>query len=83
MERDSEKESEPQLGEGGKTPDMDSSGVPPELAKLGVTFADWARMKGALQSGSSNQNSDSIPEEYRDLVQRYFRVISAEAAKRD
>ncbi len=79
--RESESESEPQLSEGGKTPDMDGSGVPPELAKLGITFADWARMKGTLQSGSSNQSTDAIPEEYRDLVQRYFRVIAAEAAK--
>lgn len=77
--RDSE--SEPQLSEGGKNPDMDGSGVPPELAKLGITFADWARMKGTLQSGSSNQGADAIPEEYRDLVQRYFRVIAAEAVK--
>lgn len=81
MAEQKDSESKPQLSEGGRTPDMDGSGVPPELAKLGVTFADWARMKGTLQSGSSNQSGDSIPEEYRDLVQRYFRVIAAEAAK--
>jgi len=79
--RESESEGKQQLSEGGKTPDMDGSGVPPELAKLGVTFADWARMKGTLQSGSSNQGNNSTPAEYRELVQRYFRVIAAEAAK--
>ena len=79
--RESESEGKQELSEGGKTPDMDASGVPPELAKLGITFADWARMKGTLQSGSSNQSGESIPEEYRELVQRYFKVIAAEAAK--
>lgn len=81
MAEQKDSESKPQLSEGGRTPDMDGSGVPPELAKLGMTFADWARMKGTLQSGSSNQDGDSIPEEYRDLVQRYFKVIAAEATE--
>ncbi|MFK5924640.1 MAG: hypothetical protein QM496_20885 [Verrucomicrobiota bacterium] len=81
--RESESEGKQELSEGGKTPDMDGSGVPPELAKLGITFADWARMKGTLQGGSSQQGGEAIPEEYRDLVQRYFRVIAAEAVKND
>ncbi|MCF6314156.1 MAG: hypothetical protein L3J39_17035 [Verrucomicrobiales bacterium] len=80
--RESESESKPQLSDGGKTPDMDGSGVPPELAKLGITFSDWARMKGTLQAGSSNQNGETTPEEYRDLVQRYFRAIANQASKK-
>ena len=43
--------------------------------------ADWARLKGTLQAGSSVSGGETIPAEYRELVQRYFKVIAAEAGK--
>ncbi|MCB1078174.1 MAG: hypothetical protein KDM64_10145, partial [Verrucomicrobiae bacterium] len=72
----------PQLNETGmKTADINGDGVPPELKALGLTAADWARLKGNLQSGSSVQGGDDLPAEYRELVGRYFQVIAREAGK--
>lgn len=73
---------DPQLNETGtKTADLNGDGVPPELKALGITAADWARLKGNLQSGGAAQGRDDLPAEYRDLVGRYFQVIAREAAK--
>jgi hypothetical protein len=56
-------------------------GVPPELAKLGISVADWARIKGALGSETTNQAGSGAPKEYRDLVSDYFRIMATEAKK--
>jgi hypothetical protein len=56
-------------------------GVPPELAKMGISVADWARIKGALGSEATNQAASGAPKEYRDLVSDYFRIIATEAGK--
>ena len=72
----------PQLNETGmKTADLNGDGIPPELQALGLTAADWARLKGNLQSGGASQGGDDLPAEYRDLVGRYFQVIAKEAGK--
>jgi hypothetical protein len=72
----------PQLNESGqKNADINGDGVPPELKALGITAADWSRLKGNLQSGAAAQGGDDLPGEYRDLVGRYFQVIAREAAK--
>jgi hypothetical protein len=74
----------PQLNETGmKTADINGDGVPPELQALGISAADWARLKGNLQSGGTTQGGDDLPAEYRDLVGRYFQVIAKEAGKAD
>jgi hypothetical protein len=73
---------DPQLNETGmKTADLNGDGIPPELKALGITAADWARLKGNLQSGGAAQGGDDLPAEYRDLVGRYFQVIAREAGK--
>ncbi len=51
-------------------------GVPPELAKLGVSAADWEKIKASLKSEVGGSSSIALPEEYRDLVRRYFEQIS-------
>ena len=56
-------------------------GIPPELAKLGISAADWARIKSSLGSETTNQGSSGAPKEYRDLVSDYFRIIATEAKK--
>lgn len=56
-------------------------GVPPELAKMGISVADWTRIKGALGSEATNQAASGAPKEYRDLVSDYFRIIATEAGK--
>ena len=51
-------------------------GVPPELAKLGVSAADWEKIKTSLKSEVGGSSTIALPEEYRDLVRRYFEQIS-------
>ncbi|MCB1230778.1 MAG: hypothetical protein KDN19_10955 [Verrucomicrobiae bacterium] len=72
----------PQLNETGmKTADINGDGLPPELKELGISAADWARLKGNLRSGGAAQGGDDLPAEYRELVGRYFQVIAREAGK--
>ena len=58
-----------------------SAGVPPELAKLGISAADWEQIKTALGSEAGGASSIALPEEYRDLVRRYFAEITKESNK--
>ncbi|KAB2640035.1 MAG: hypothetical protein DVB25_04570 [Verrucomicrobia bacterium] len=58
-----------------RNPEADP-GVPPELAKLGVSAADWEKIKASLKSDVGGASSITLPEEYRDLVRRYFEQIS-------
>ena len=67
---------------GKKTGDSDGSGLPPELQKLGISAADWARFKGALVGGNATAIETDLPAEYRELVGRYFQVIAKEAGKK-
>lgn len=67
---------------GKKMADQDGSGLPPELARLGIAADDWARFKGAVASGSATNIESDLPAEYRELVGRYFQVIVKEAGKK-
>ena len=51
-------------------------GVPPELAKLGISAADWEKIKAALSSDVGTGAGAGIPEEYRDLVKGYFQNMA-------
>lgn len=51
-------------------------GVPPELAKLGISADDWERIKSSLKSETGGTAAIALPEEYRDLVRRYFEQMS-------
>lgn len=53
-----------------------SPGVPPELAKLGISAADWEKIKATLSSDVGARGADAIPEEYRGLVKGYFESMS-------
>ena len=64
-----------------KSENVAGDGVPPELAKLGISVADWARIKSSLGSETTNQATSGAPKEYRDLVGDYFRIIATEAKK--
>jgi hypothetical protein len=51
-------------------------GVPPELAKLGISAADWEKIQSSLKSDVGSASAGSVPEEYRDLVKGYFESLS-------
>lgn len=51
-------------------------GVPPELAKLGITASDWEKIKANLAGDIGAGGADAVPEEYRGLVKGYFESMS-------
>jgi chromosome segregation ATPase len=51
-------------------------GVPPELAKLGISVEDWEKIKASLKSDVGGSSAIAMPEEYRELVRSYFEQIS-------
>ncbi len=51
-------------------------GVPPELAKLGISLADWEKIQATLSSDVAAGGTDQVPEEYRELVKGYFQSMS-------
>lgn len=53
-----------------------SPGVPPELAKLGISASDWEKIQATLKSDVGAGGPDAIPEEYRGLVKGYFESMS-------
>jgi len=51
-------------------------GVPPELAKLGISAADWEKIQATLNSDVGATGADAVPAEYRSLVKGYFESMS-------
>lgn len=51
-------------------------GVPPELAKLGISAEDWEQIKSSLKAESGGSGAVPLPEEYRDLVRKYFEQMA-------
>jgi hypothetical protein len=51
-------------------------GVPPELAKLGISAEDWEKIKASLKSETGGSSAIALPEEYRELVRSYFEQMS-------
>lgn len=67
----------------GDQPSMDSNrpplpdpGVPPELAKLGISAGDWEKIQATLISDKSGAGIEGVPAEYRGLVKSYFQSMS-------
>ena len=64
---------QPQQGDAPAEPDP---GVPPELAKLGISADDWEKIQASLASDVGSGSGSGIPEEYRELVKGYFQSMS-------
>ncbi len=60
---------------GDRQPEPDP-GVPPELSKLGISAADWEKIKATLGSDVGAPGPEGIPAEYRPLVKDYFENLS-------
>ncbi len=65
---------------GPRTPEADP-GVPPELAKLGLSSADWEKIQATLKADVGAGEGGAVPEEYRELVKGYFESISKKSTK--
>lgn len=51
-------------------------GVPPELARLGVSAKDWQKIQATMKSDVSGSSGAVVPEDYRGLVKKYFEQVS-------
>lgn len=51
-------------------------GVPPELARLGVSAADWEKIRATLKSDVGGSAGAVVPEDYRGLVKKYFEQVT-------
>lgn len=50
-------------------------GVPPELAKLGLSAADWERIQANLNRDVGAAGAEGVPADYRELVKEYFQSM--------
>lgn len=57
-------------------------GVPPELAKLGISAADWEKIQNSLRADVGGGGATAIPEEYRELVKGYFQSMTTPPKKK-
>ena len=53
-------------------------GIPPQLAKLGITTKDWEKIRATLKTDVSGAAGEVVPEDYRGLVKQYFEQVSKE-----
>ena len=53
-----------------------ADGLPEMLKELGMTKADWTRLRGSLKGDVVDAGSDDIPAEYRKIIKRYFRELA-------
>ncbi|MEN8756794.1 MAG: hypothetical protein ABF332_12615 [Akkermansiaceae bacterium] len=51
-------------------------GVPPELARLGISAKDWQKIQATMKSDVSGSSGAVVPEDYRGLVKKYFEQVS-------
>lgn len=51
-------------------------GIPPELARLGVSAKDWQKIQATMKSDVSGSSGAVVPEDYRGLVRKYFEQVS-------
>ena len=52
--------------------------MPEWLRKLGFPRSEWLKYKGSLESGLPDGALEKVAPEYRDLVRRYFEILSKE-----
>ncbi|MEO8615555.1 MAG: hypothetical protein ABI600_10465 [Luteolibacter sp.] len=71
---------EPQDGSTDRSAGADPR-VPAELAKLGISSADWVKIQSSLKSDVGAGEGGAVPAEYRELVKGYFESISKKSNK--
>jgi hypothetical protein len=51
--------------------------------KVGGQYADWTRFTGRIQSNAAEASTPDTPQDYRDVVNGYFRALSQRGAQVD
>lgn len=51
-------------------------GVPPQLARLGISAEDWVKIQATLSSDVGAGGKGAVPEDYRGLVKDYFQNMA-------
>ena len=74
-EQESESSGEHKEGSESKKP-PNQDGVPMLFQNLGISEADWFKMKGDVGSERFDSALDKVPPEYRDLVKAYFQGLN-------
>ena len=74
-EQQSESSGEHKEGSESKKP-PNQDGVPMLFQNLGISEADWFKMKGDVGSERFDSALDKVPPEYRDLVKAYFQGLN-------
>lgn len=52
--------------------------MPEWLRRLGFPISEWLKYKGSLESGLPDSALEHVPQEYRELVREYFKLLSTE-----
>jgi len=47
-----------------------------KLKEYGISSAQWTRLPGSLKNQIRQAEAEGVPEEYRAMVQRYFRELA-------
>jgi hypothetical protein len=55
---------------------------PGKLQLADKTDADWAKFQGKVNRGAQDDHAKNTPEEYRDLVNRYFEELARQGGRK-
>jgi hypothetical protein len=66
----------------GSSPDVASVQMPEFLARMGLSTADWIKMRALGANDVEVSAMADIPEEYRELVSKYFREVARQSVKK-
>jgi hypothetical protein len=68
-------------GNGSQDKHPASEGIPVFALRLGIKLQDWLRLHGELGGDALQAVNAEGPEEYRPIIQRYFREVSGHGDK--
>lgn len=68
-------------GKGSQDTPPASEGIPVSALRLGLKLQDWLRLHGELGGEALQAVNAEGPEEYRPIIQRYFREVSGHGDK--
>ena len=73
----------PGTGEQGRIGGTTANLLDQTLEKYNLTRADWTKLPGQLRNQILQAEAEGAPEEYRDMVRRYFRELARRSSRRN